>query len=134
VVRRVLVALDGEDDLPLVAVACDLARRHNARLELVGGVPRLWCTAAFVACPAQMQQELEGYAKSLLRQAVDRVPCDLPVVMRLVQGSARRTLLRERCECGEEIVVTRPCRHRRRARSGEGRRTLLEVPASPLPV
>jgi hypothetical protein len=76
-----------------------------------------------------MQQDLECYAKSILRMAVDRVPDDLPVVMRLVQGSARRTLMRERCECGEEIVVTRPGRGR--TPTGEGRRTLFEVSALP---
>jgi hypothetical protein len=95
VIARVLVAVDSADDLPLVDAACKLAEEHNASLEIVGGIARASFTVALVACPKALNQELECYSRSLLADAVDRVPPHLPVVWRHVRGCARRRVLHD---------------------------------------
>ena len=101
-IARVLVAIDSADDLPLVDCACALADEHRAALEIVGGIPRASFTVALVACPRALDQELECYSRSVLAEAVDRVPRDIPVVWRQVHGCARRRVIQcagadERC-------------------------------------
>jgi hypothetical protein len=93
VIARVLVAVDSADDLPLVDAACALAQEHRASLEIVGGIARAAPTVALVACPRTLNTELEHYSRSVLCEAVGRVPPDLPVVWRQVRGCARRQVL-----------------------------------------
>jgi hypothetical protein len=93
VIARVLVAVDSADDLPLVDAACRLADEHHARLEIVGGIANASFTVGLVACPKALNTELELYSRSLLADAVDRVPPHLPVVWRQVHGCARRHVL-----------------------------------------
>jgi hypothetical protein len=93
VIARVLVAVDAADDLPLVDAACKLADEHHAALEIVGGIARASFTVALVACPKAVNNELELYSRSLLADAVARVPPHLPVVWRHVRGCARRRVL-----------------------------------------
>ena len=94
-IARVLVAVDSADDLPLVDAACRLAEEHHASLEIVGGIARAPFTVALVACPKALNQELECYSRSLLADAVDRVPRGQPVVWRHVRGCARRRVLQD---------------------------------------
>jgi hypothetical protein len=93
VIARVLVAVDSADDLPLVDAACRLADEHHASLEIVGGIACASFTVALVACPKALNHELECYSRSLLAEAVERVPPHLPVVWRHVRGCARRRVL-----------------------------------------
>jgi hypothetical protein len=93
VIARVLVAVDSADDLPLIDAACKLAQEHHASLEIVGGIARASFTVGLVACPKALDDELECYSRSLLADAVARVPPDLPVVWRQVRGCARRRVL-----------------------------------------
>ena len=92
-IARVLVAVDSADDLPLIDAACKLADEHHASLEIVGGIARASFTVALVACPKALNHELECYSRSLLADAVARVPPHLPVVWRHVRGCARRRVL-----------------------------------------
>ena len=92
-IARVLVAVDSVDDLPLVDAACRLADEHHASLEVVGGIAHASFTVALVACPKALNDELECYSRSLLADAVDRVPPHIPVVWRHVRGCARRLVL-----------------------------------------
>jgi hypothetical protein len=94
VIARVLVAIDSADDLPLIDVACELADDHHASLEIVGGIARASFTVALVACPKALDQELECYSRTLLADAVSRVPAHIPLVWRHVRGCARRQMLR----------------------------------------
>jgi hypothetical protein len=107
VIARVLVAVDGADDLPLVDAACRLAREHHAALEVVGGIARAAPTVALVACPKALNHELECYSRALLSDAVDRVPADIPVVWRHVRGCARRRLLHDADGDETRIVLVR---------------------------
>jgi hypothetical protein len=93
VIARVLVAVDSADDLPLVDAACALAQEHRATLELVGGIARAAPTVSLVACPRALNAELEQYSRTVLCEAVARVPDDLPVVWRQVRGCARRQVV-----------------------------------------
>ena len=95
VIARVLVAVASAEDLPLVDAACKLAEDHHASLEIVGGIARASFTVALVACPKALNHELECYSRSLLADAVDRVPPGLPVVWRHVRGCARRRVLHD---------------------------------------
>ena len=88
-----LVAIDSADDLPLIDAACELADEHHASLEIVGGIARAAFTVALVACPRAVDQELECYSRTLLADAVARVPDHIPVVWRHVRGCARRHVL-----------------------------------------
>lgn len=93
VIARVLVAIDSADDLPLIDAACALADEHHASLEIVGGIARASFTVALVACPKALDDELECYSRTLLSDAVDRVPPHIPLVWRHVRGCARRQVL-----------------------------------------
>jgi hypothetical protein len=95
VIARVLVAIDSADDLPLVDAACELAEDHHASLEIVGGIARASFTVALVACPKALNHELECYSRSVLADAVERVPHGLPVAWRHVRGCARRRVLHD---------------------------------------
>ena len=94
-ISRVLVAIDSADDLPLVDAACRIADEEHACLELVGGIAHASFTVGLVACPRVLNHELELYSRALLSDAVARVPADIPVVWRQVQGCARRRLVRD---------------------------------------
>jgi len=93
VIARVLVAIDSADDLPLIDAACALADEHHASLEIVGGIARASFTVALVACPKALDDELECYSRTLLADAVERVPRHIPLVWRHVRGCARRQVL-----------------------------------------
>ena len=92
-IARVLVAIDSADDLPLIDAACALADEHHASLEIVGGIARASFTVALVACPKALDDELECYSRTLLADAVERVPPHIPLVWRHVRGCARRQVL-----------------------------------------
>jgi hypothetical protein len=105
VIARVLVAVDSADDLPLVDAACELAREHRATLEVVGGIARAAPTVALVACPKALNHELECYSRSLLADAVARVPPGIPVVWRHVRGCARRRVLQDADADATRVVL-----------------------------
>lgn len=99
-----LVAIDSADDLPLIDAACGLADEHHASLEIVGGIARAAFTVALVACPRAVDQELECYSRTLLADAVARVPAHIPVVWRHVHGCARRHALHA-AEAGDDTCL-----------------------------
>jgi Universal stress protein family len=105
VIARVLVAVDSADDLPLVDAACALAQEHRATLEVVGGIARAAPTVSLVACPRALNAELEQYSRSVLCDAVRRVPPDIPVVWRHVRGCARRRILHAADEDEARVVL-----------------------------
>jgi hypothetical protein len=107
VIARVLVAVDSADDLPLIDAACRLADEHHASLEIVGGIARASATVALVACPKVLNHELEVYSRAVLADAVARVPADIPVVWRHVQGCARRHLLQSAGDDRTIVLVGR---------------------------
>jgi hypothetical protein len=107
VIARVLVAVDSADDLPLVDAACALAQEHRATLEIVGGIAHAAPTVALVACPRALNAELECYSRSVVCDAVRRVPADLPVVWRQVRGCARHQVVRADGDDDSRLVLVR---------------------------
>jgi hypothetical protein len=128
---RVVVAIDGECDLEVVDQGIALAREHRARLELIGGIPRLWFTSAYAPDCGRLEQDLRRYACELLHEAVDRVGDDVCVTLRQVHGSAaEHVLTRHEDALGDLLLVRnrRRLRTRRCVRSRVG--TLLRVRVS----
>jgi hypothetical protein len=107
VIARVVVAIDSAEDLPLVDAGCRLADEHHAVLEIVGGIAKASPTVALVVCPRALNHELELYSRSLLADAVSRVPGHIPLVWRHVHGCARRRLLRDAGDDRRVVLVGR---------------------------
>jgi nucleotide-binding universal stress UspA family protein len=91
--HRLLVAIDGSENAELaLAAALTAARRDRARVTLLTVVPDVlaesagWIAAA--ADPTTLQQEANAYAQRVLRDAVDRLPADIPVTTIVRRGKA----------------------------------------------
>jgi hypothetical protein len=127
---RVVVAVDGEEDLPVVEHGIVLARENNARLELIGGIPRLWFTSAYALDCARLEHDLKLYAAQVLRTATELVGDDVCLTIRQVQGRAADHLLTRHDDALGDLLLIRGCRRlsarprRRRHRVG----TLLRIP------
>jgi hypothetical protein len=132
-IARVLVAVDSPDDLALVDRACRIAEEHNATLEIVGGIARASFTVAFVACPRALNQELEAYSRTLLAEAVARVPGDMPLVWRAVHGCARRRLLHAAEGDDTRVVLVGRLPWWARGALRRRLRSLVLLPDSPAP-
>ena len=130
-IARVLVAVDSADDLPLVDAACALAQEHRATLEIVGGIARAAPTVALVACPRALNVELECYSRTVLCDAVRRVPADLPVVWRQVRGCARRQVLHAADDDDMRLVMVRRLPWWARGALRRRLRRLVLVPDAP---
>lgn len=129
-VLRIVVPLDGEPDLAVLDQALELAREHRARLELVGGTPRLWLTSIYAVDCARLERELHRYAEELLRLAVERVDADVPLVVRRVQGRAADHVVVRHEDLPGDLLLVRGRRLRaRRARRRRRQGTLLRVAA-----
>jgi hypothetical protein len=131
VIARVLVAVDSADDLPLVDAACALAQEHRATLEIVGGIAHAAPTVALVACPRALNAELECYSRTVLCDAVRRVPPDLPVVWRQVRGCARRQVLHAADNDDMRLVMVRRLPWWARGALRRRLRRLVLVPDAP---
>jgi nucleotide-binding universal stress UspA family protein len=91
--HRLLVALDGSANAELaLAAALTVARRDHAQLTLLAVVPDLlaesagWMVAALDR--AQLQQDADACVQGILRDAVDRLPDDIPVTTVMRRGKA----------------------------------------------
>ena len=103
---KVVVAIDSDTDLALVEEGCQLAREHNARLELVAGIPRpSRLTAHAFSDLVALAHEITEHQTRLLRKAAHDVPPELPVTMRCVRGSAATNLLGARARSGEVMLI-----------------------------
>jgi hypothetical protein len=131
VIARVLVAVDSADDLPLVDAACALAQEHRATLEIVGGIARAAPTVALVACPRALNTELEQYSRTVLCDAIRRVPADLPVVWRQVRGCARHQVLHAAEDDERRLVLVRRLPWWARGALRRRLRRLVLVPEAP---
>jgi hypothetical protein len=132
VIARVLVAVDSADDLPLVDAACALAQEHRASLEIVGGIARAAPTVALVACPRALNTELEQYSRTVLCDAMRRVPPDLPVVWRQVRGCARHQVLHAAEDDDRRLVLVRRLPWWARGALRRRLRRLVVVPEAPV--
>jgi nucleotide-binding universal stress UspA family protein len=105
--RHVLVAFDGSPDAELaLAHAVSLAHGARARLALVAVVPppplMAWqAPGGMRGLHESEQTELEA----LLRAAADRVPDDLSITTRLLDGDPAREILRAARDGDHDVIV-----------------------------
>jgi nucleotide-binding universal stress UspA family protein len=105
--RNVLVAFDGSPEAELaLAHATAMAQVYRARLALV----------AVIAPPPLVAWQAPGGARAVrdseeldldtrLRAAADRVPDDLSITTRLLDGDPAREILRAAREGGHDVIV-----------------------------
>jgi nucleotide-binding universal stress UspA family protein len=82
--NRLLVAIDGSANAELaLAAAVTAARRDNSAITLLTVAPDVRAEAARwpggFAVPRPPQSELDAKAERILREAVERIPADIPV-------------------------------------------------------
>ena len=105
--RHVLVAFDGSPEAWLALEhAIAMAQVYRSRLALVAVVPppplMAWqAPGGMRALHETEQAELD----KLLREAADRVPDDLPVTTRLLDGDPAREILRAAREGDHDVIV-----------------------------
>jgi nucleotide-binding universal stress UspA family protein len=105
--RHVLVAYDGSPDAELaLAHAIAIAQTFRARLALVAVVPPApplaWQAPGGVR---QLHDAQQADLAKRLRAAADRVPDDLPLTTRLLDGDPPRELLRAADEGDHDLIV-----------------------------
>lgn len=96
--RRLLVAVDGSQNSDLaLAAAVTAARRDNAAITLLCVAADVIAEAARFPWAAQTvpegQDEADAYAERVLREAVDRIPRDIPVTKVVRRGRAGREIV-----------------------------------------
>jgi nucleotide-binding universal stress UspA family protein len=118
--RNILVAIDGsEDSERALAQAIDLAKGEHASLTLFSAVTEPPAAAYFgagAAAAATLARGAEGETESILREAVARIPDDLPVHTVLSRDPVRVSLLRQ-IETGSYDLVVMGSRGRGALRS-----------------
>lgn len=88
--RRLLVALDGSSSAELaLSAAVTAARRDNAAIALICVAPDVVADAMRWPWPAPVptdQEAADKFADGILRDAVARIPEDIPVTMIIKRG------------------------------------------------
>jgi nucleotide-binding universal stress UspA family protein len=105
--RHVLVAFDGSPEAELALThAVAIAQLHRARLALVTVVPPppLLSWQAPGGMQAVHESEQADFERRL-RAAADRVPDDLPLTTRLLDGDPARELLRAARDGDHDVIV-----------------------------
>ena len=105
--RHVMVAYDGSPEAELaLAHAIALAQNQRARLGLVAVVPPVpsfaWQAPGGVR---RLHDDQESDLARQLRAAADRVPDDLSVTTRLLDGDPPRELLRAAREGDHDVIL-----------------------------
>jgi nucleotide-binding universal stress UspA family protein len=106
--HNILVAVDGSADADAaLAHAIDLAECEHTRLTLMTAVAEVPPTAYVVAGEqtGQLIERAQAQAESIIRQARDRVPADLPVTTVLSDQPIRIALIRQIKEGHHDLVV-----------------------------
>jgi nucleotide-binding universal stress UspA family protein len=105
--RHVMVAYDGSPEAELaLAHAVALAQAEHARLALVAVLPPVpslaWQAPGGVR---KLHDDQQTDLERLVRAAADRVPDDLPVTTRLLDGDPPHELLRAAREGDHDVIV-----------------------------
>ncbi|HEX6024871.1 MAG TPA: universal stress protein [Solirubrobacter sp.] len=105
--RHVLVAFDGSPEAELALDhAIAMAQVYRARISLVAVVPPPPLMAWQAPGGARALHESEqAELETTLRQAADRVPDDMPVTTRLLDGDPAREILRVAHDGDHDVIV-----------------------------
>jgi nucleotide-binding universal stress UspA family protein len=109
--NRLLVAIDGSANAELaLAAAVTAARRDNSALTLVSVAPDVRAEAArwpgALAVPQPPPEEVDGTAECILREAVARIPADIPVERVVRRGAAGPQIVAQaRAGCYDAILL-----------------------------
>jgi nucleotide-binding universal stress UspA family protein len=104
--RNIMVAVDGSKESKLaLADAIELARDSNARLTVVHVAAPPPAMARSTAAGAFAVSELEASHEPLLREAVEKVPDDLPVTMLLLKGAPAHAIVEAAKQYGIDLIV-----------------------------
>jgi nucleotide-binding universal stress UspA family protein len=91
--NRLLISVDGSANADLaLSAAVTAARRDNSALTLISVAPDARAEAArwpgALAAPQTTQEEFDATAERTLREAVERIPADIPVERIVRRGAA----------------------------------------------
>jgi nucleotide-binding universal stress UspA family protein len=136
--RNILVSVDGSDHAQrALDEAIDIARAGHGRLTLLTAVnpPPAWAASSIATGAAALSAlDLEREAVQVMRQAVSRVPDDVPVTT-LISRRPIRTALMKALACGEYDLLVMGSRGRRAlAASLLGSVSHYALNHSPIPV
>jgi nucleotide-binding universal stress UspA family protein len=113
--RNILVSIDGSPHADqALSEAIDIAQAGRARLTLLTAVKACpsWAYSPTTAAAAhQLSSELEREAQRVMRDAVARVPDDLPVTKIITHEPIRPALMKE-IESGQHDLVVMGSRGR----------------------
>ncbi|HEX3802435.1 MAG TPA: universal stress protein [Solirubrobacteraceae bacterium] len=106
--HNILVAVDGSADADAaLAHAIDLAESEHTRLTLIAAVDEIPPTAYLIGGQAtgQMREDAHHQAETVIRQARDLIPADLPVTTVLSEQPIRLALMYQLKEAHHDLVV-----------------------------
>lgn len=121
--RRILVAFDGSSHAQAaLAEAFDLAQANNGRVTVMAVVPQpgAWGSATAYGAPIDLDglgKSLEREYQTMLDDAVDAGPADVPVTKILKHGAAAAAILEEACDRRHHDLIIMGSRHRGELRS-----------------
>jgi nucleotide-binding universal stress UspA family protein len=118
VFRNILTAIDDSETAGRAFdAAAELASSLNARLTVISVVPEVSSGAYRAPIDLQaLRAEVERDTERLLRDAVDRLPPDLPVTKILKHGDAGKRIV-EQVEAGDHDLLVMGSRGRGRIAS-----------------
>ena len=106
--HNILVAVDGSADADAaLAHAIDIAESEHTRLTLIAAVDELPPAAYLIGGEAtgQMKENAHRQAETIIRQARNVVPADLPVTTVLSEQPIRLALMRQLKEAHHDLIV-----------------------------
>jgi nucleotide-binding universal stress UspA family protein len=106
--HNILVAVDGSPDADqALAQAVDLAESEHTRLTLITALPRITGPGCLVpgAPVGELIAGAHAQAETVLREARDQVPDDLPVTTLLTERPIRIALMRQITDGHHDLVV-----------------------------
>ena len=107
--RRLLVALDGSPSADLaLSAAVTAARRDNAAIAVICVAPDVIADSMRWPWPAPMpadQADADKFADGILRDAVARIPEDIPVTMIIKRGRAGQEIVAHANESNYDAIL-----------------------------
>ncbi|MEA2294151.1 MAG: hypothetical protein QOE86_1790 [Solirubrobacteraceae bacterium] len=108
--HRLLVAHDGSENADLaLRAAITAARRDHAAVTLLAVAPNVatdlsrWAVAAGI--PPASQEEVDAEAQQIVREAVERVPTDIPVKMIVRRGKPGPEIIAQARGCDYDAIL-----------------------------